>query len=85
MNILILSTAEDNFATKSIITAAKEKGHKISVVDPVQLYLFISNIESGYDRMYYSDNKQIGRINIKDFDAIIPRLGANVSYGAKNG
>lgn len=81
MNILILSTAEDNYATQSIITAAKGKGHKVSVVDPAQLYLFISNIESGYDRIYCSDNKQIGRINIKDIDVIIPRLGANVNYG----
>jgi ribosomal protein S6--L-glutamate ligase len=81
MNILVLSTAEDNYATKSIINAAKSRGHKVSVVDPIQLYLFISNIESGYDRVYFSDDKQIGRINIKDFDAIICRLGANVSYG----
>ena len=79
---MILSTAPDSYSTKCIVNSATKCGHKVTVIDPVQLYLFISNKESGYDRIYFTDKNKIGRINLKDFDAIIPRLGEHVSYGA---
>ena len=79
---MILSTAPDSYSTKCIVNSATKCDHKVTVIDPVQLYLFISNKESGYDRIYFTDKNKIGKINLKDFDAIIPRLGEHVSYGA---
>ncbi len=82
MNLMILSTAPESYATKCLVNAATKCGHKATVIDPVKLYLFISNKEVGYDRIYFRNKNKIGRINLKDFDAIIPRLGEHVSYGA---
>ena len=81
MTLLVLSTSDNNYATRCIVKAAQDRGHKTSVVDPVQLYLFISNV-SGYDRLYHSNKGNIGRINLKDYDCIIPRMGEHVDYGA---
>ena len=82
MNILILSTAPKNYATVCLVHAGRNRGHAVAVVNPSDLYLLISNKESGYDRVYLSDCQSIRRINIKDFDAIIPRLGESVGHGA---
>lgn len=82
MNILILSTAQNSHATQCLIKASKTRGHKVTIIDPVKLYLFISNIESGYDRLYYGYGNNVTRVNIKDFDCVIPRLGENTVYGA---
>jgi ribosomal protein S6--L-glutamate ligase len=51
-------------------------------MDPSQMSLLVSNVPSGYDRLYFSKNGSIDRINIKDVDAIIPRIGQNINYGS---
>ncbi|MCK5138121.1 MAG: hypothetical protein KAR19_20220, partial [Bacteroidales bacterium] len=48
----------------------------------LKLFLLISNSEQGYGRLFYVDGRNVSRVNIKDFDAIIPRIGDNVNYGA---
>jgi ribosomal protein S6--L-glutamate ligase len=82
MRFLILSTARNCIAAKRLTKEALERGHKVAVLDPSKLFLLISNIEQGYDRIFYVDGAKVTRINIKDYDAIIPRIGDNVGYGA---
>ncbi len=82
MNILLLSTSQNSHATQCLIKASISRGHKVTIIDPVKSYLFISNIETGYDRLYYGYGNNVIRVNIKDFDCVIPRLGENTVYGA---
>ena len=82
MRYLILSTARNCIATKRLTKEALDRGHKVTVIDPSKLFLLISNSEQGYDRLFYVDGGKVTRINIKDYDAIIPRIGDNVGYGA---
>jgi ribosomal protein S6--L-glutamate ligase len=80
MKIAIISYAENNSATKSIINAGESLGHQMSVLNPNDLAMFISD-KIGYDRLYNKINKsKIERIYASDIDAIIPRIGTNVSY-----
>ncbi len=83
LNIIILSAAPKSKATKSIIIAGENRGHKITVLDPAYLYLLISESESGYDRVYdgYDKNDKPVRIKAKNIDAVISRIGNNLSYG----
>ena len=66
MNILILSSAPNVFATQSLVNAANKRGHSAMVVDPGKISTYISNIESGYDRIYFTDKDSVRRINVKD-------------------
>jgi len=84
MKILILSAASNSEATKSIVKAGTNRKHDMIVLDPSYLYLLISDVVSGYDRLYdgyNADNKPV-RIKAKEIDAIIPRIGNNLLYGA---
>ncbi len=74
MRILLLSTAQNCFATQRITKEGNSGGHKMTVIDPLKLFLLISNSELGYDRLFHVDGKNVSRVNIKYYDAIIPRL-----------
>ena len=82
MRILILTTAENNLATRAIISAGRKRGHKMLSDDPSSMNLLISNIPSGYDRLYLNKNGSMTRVNIKDLDAIIPRIGQQINYSS---
>ncbi len=80
MKIAITSYAENNSATKSIIKAGESMGHQMSVLNPNDLAMFISD-KIGYDRLYHKKSKtEMKRIYAKDIDAIIPRIGTNITY-----
>jgi len=83
LNIVILSASEDNPATQSIKNAGEKRGHNMIIYDPKYLYLLISNVTSGYDRIYDSDEQKLKpeRIKAKDIDAVISRIGTNLNYG----
>lgn len=84
MKIVILSAAPGSEATQSIIKAGKKRGHEMIVLDPKYLYLLISDSENGYDRIYdgYGKREKPERIKLKDVDAVISRIGANLSYAS---
>ncbi len=82
MNILILATSKTSHAVKRLRYEALKRGHKVLIVNPMDLFLLISNSESGYDRLYYVSGGKVRRLNIKDYDAVIPRIGDNTGYGA---
>jgi ribosomal protein S6--L-glutamate ligase len=80
MKIAIISYAENNSATRSIIKAIQKKGHEAVVLNPNDLAMLINN-RKGYDMLYTKSNKtEIERIYANDIDAIIPRIGTNILY-----
>lgn len=84
MKILVLTAAPNSYATQSIVNAGKKRKHKMIVKDPAYLYLLVSDAVSGYDRIYdgYDQNFKPERMPAKEYDAIIPRIGTNLSYGS---
>ncbi len=74
MRIAILSRNASLYSTKRLVEAAKERGHEVRVLDHLKCYV---GIEAGNPTLYYNKEK------ITDYDAVIPRIGASVTfYGA---
>src|SRR3984885_1216664 len=74
MKIAILSRSPNAYSTKRLVEAGKIRGHETIVVDHLKCVLMI---EQGRPHIYYKDEE------IKDVDAVIPRIGASVTfYGA---
>lgn len=82
MNILILNAAERSHPTQSIIQAGEKRGHKMIVHDPANFSPLVSNVESGFDRMYQLMPKGNSRLAIRDIDILIPRIGSNLIYNS---
>ena len=80
MRILILSGADHNIAVTAIMRAGRRRGHEMFVANPMRMNLLISDKSSGYDRIYLHKDGQLGRVNVKDIDALIPRIGQHVQY-----
>jgi ribosomal protein S6--L-glutamate ligase len=82
MKILVLSAAPSSAATKSIVKAGERRGHTMVVKNPAYLYLLISDTVMGYDRVYdgFERDAKPERLPAKEYDAIIPRIGGNLSY-----
>lgn len=81
MKILILATGRPS---RHLVKAIEDKGHTHETHDPRNLYLFVSESENGYDRLYNgsSDVENPIRIKSKDIDAVISRIGADLLHGA---
>jgi ribosomal protein S6--L-glutamate ligase len=69
MNLTILSHTEQS----KLIETAKKRGHQTRVINPDDLYLFLSDAK-GYDRIYEKGE----RVPLAEMDAIIPRIGRNL-------
>ena len=73
MKIAILSRNPKLYSTNSIFEAAKARGHEVRVIDHLKCYM---DINSDDPKVYYKQEAL-------EFDAIIPRIGASVTfYGA---
>lgn len=83
LNILILSTSPKSEATKLFFDSAKKRGHNPIVKNPENLYLFISESENGYDRVYDGTDDEVTRIHSNSIHAIIPRIHSGINYGIK--
>jgi ribosomal protein S6--L-glutamate ligase len=73
MRIVILSRNRKLYSTQSLVDACKKRGVSVSVIDPLRCYMRIC-----------ADGAQIhyrGR-RLKDVAAIIPRVGASVTFYA---
>ena len=81
MKFLILQNS--NFI-KNLTTAIEKKGHTWEHHKPNDLYLYVSENESGYDRLYNgsTDLETPIRLKAKDYDCVISRIGSNLNYGA---
>jgi ribosomal protein S6--L-glutamate ligase len=71
MNIVVLSTSKKLYSTSRIVEAGQARGHRVSVIDHTQCYVVM---DKGALGVYYGDHA------IKDVDAIIPRIGASVTF-----
>ncbi|WMJ75279.1 30S ribosomal protein S6--L-glutamate ligase [Cytophagaceae bacterium ABcell3] len=74
MNIAVLSRNPNLYSTKRLVEAAAERGHEVRVLDHLKCYV---GIEANNPTVYYKGEQITG------VDAIIPRIGASVTfYGA---
>ena len=71
MKIGILSTNRNLYSTKRLVEAGKERGHEMLVVNHKQCYM---NITSHNPSVHWKGEA------IEGVDAIIPRIGASVSF-----
>jgi ribosomal protein S6--L-glutamate ligase len=73
MKIGILSQNSALYSTSRLVQAAQARGHIVEVIDPLLCYM---DITSHRPTVYYRNRK------LDDFDAIIPRVGASVTFYA---
>ena len=74
MKIAILSTNKSLYSTRRLVEAGEERGHEMPVINHKRCYM---SIVSSNPSIHYNGEA------IKGIDAIIPRIGASVSfYGA---
>ena len=71
MRIAILSRKAGLYSTQSLRNAALNRGHKVDIIDHLQCNLIM---EQGDPNIMYK-----GRL-LDSYDAIIPRIGASVTY-----
>lgn len=71
MKIGILSRKANLYSTRRLVEAAEKQGHEVRVIDTLKCYM---NITSNNPEIHYK-----GEI-LNDFDAIIPRIGASVTF-----
>jgi ribosomal protein S6--L-glutamate ligase len=71
MKIAILSRNTRLYSTSRLVAAARERGHRVRVLDPLRCYMRIAH--DGFALHY-------GGKELKDFDCVIPRIGASISF-----
>ena len=71
MKIAILSRARESYSTRRIREAALSRGHRVKVLDTLR---FGIDLQSGSPDLYY------GAKHLSDYDAVIPRIGASITY-----
>jgi ribosomal protein S6--L-glutamate ligase len=70
MKIGILSQGPKLYSTKRLVSAARERGHEVRVVNTTKCFM---NINSTANRVHYQDE-------VLEFDAVIPRIAASVTF-----
>jgi ribosomal protein S6--L-glutamate ligase len=80
MHFLVLATGPQRDLTKAI----QDAGHTYDLHDPRILYLYVSESENGYDALFngLASLETPVRLKGKLYDAVIPRIGAGLEYGA---
>ncbi|MBS4060681.1 MAG: RimK family alpha-L-glutamate ligase [Bacteroidetes bacterium] len=81
LTILILSTSPHSEATQLFFKAAAKRGHNPVIKNPNNLYLFVSDSENGFDRIYDGSGEMAERLVARNYDAIIPRIHSDVNFG----
>jgi len=71
MKIVILSRNAKLYSTHRLIESAGQRGHEVRVLDALRCYM---NITSMRPSIHYRGE------NLTDFDAVIPRIGASVTF-----
>ena len=73
MRLGILSRNPRLYSTHRLQEAAEKRGHEVLIIDPLLCYLDITSLRPA---IYYKGEK------LEGFDAIIPRIGASVTFYA---
>ncbi len=71
MRIAILSRAPGSYATKRLVKATSDRGHEVRVLDTLR---FGIDLASDEPELQYRGRP------LPNFDAIIPRIGASITY-----
>lgn len=71
MKFGILSRKKSLYSTSQLVKACERLGHQVEVVDPLKCYM---NINTEKPIVLYQDRV------LDDFDAIIPRIGASITF-----
>ncbi|MEM7536103.1 MAG: 30S ribosomal protein S6--L-glutamate ligase [Chloroflexota bacterium] len=71
MKIGILSRNAELYSTKRLVETAQDRGHEIQVIDPLHCYMNITS---------HRPSISLGGEELTGFDAIIPRLGASITF-----
>lgn len=71
MKIAVLSRNSELYSTKRLIEAIKKRGHQAVLLNHARCYVVM---EEANPHVYYGDH------TIDDVDAIIPRIGASVTF-----
>ena len=74
MKIAILSRNAKLYSTISLVAAARKRGHRVRVLDPLRCYM---RIEPGKFQMRYKSRALNG------VDAVIPRIGNSITFCTK--
>ncbi len=73
MKIAVLSRNRNLYSTRRLIEAAEIRGHSVQILDHLRCFM---DITSDNPTIHYGTEE----FNRDDFDAVIPRIGASVSY-----
>lgn len=73
MKIAILSRNSKLYSTARLVEAAKERGHDVRVIDHVRCFV---DIGTENPSVHFKNEE----FNPGEFDAVIPRIGASVSF-----
>lgn len=71
MKVAILSRDARLYSTRRLVEAARERGHRVRVIDTLKCYMDIASTQPA---VWYQGKKLAG------FDAIIPRIGASITH-----
>lgn len=71
MKIVVLSRNRELYSTRRLVEAGVQRGHTVLVLDHLKCYVAI---EKGNPTIHYNGEP------IDDIDAIIPRIGASVTF-----
>ena len=71
MKLAILSRAPRAYSTRRIKEAAVARGHKVKVLDTLK---FSIEVQQGSPNLLYRSK------DLTDYDAVIPRIGASITY-----
>ncbi len=73
MNIAILSRKKSLYSTRRLVEAAEARGHSVRVLDHLHCFM---DITSDKPSIHFKDEE----FDHTDFDAVIPRIGASVTF-----
>ena len=73
MNIAILSRNAKLYSTRRLVEAAEQRGHRVLVVDHLRCFM---DMGTKTPSIHFKDEEFVPG----DFDAIIPRIGASITF-----
>ena len=71
MNFGILSCSAKCYSTQRLVEAAKQRGHKVKVINTMKLAI---DLRKGSPDLYYRQQQ------LDELDAVLPRIGASLTY-----
>lgn len=82
--ILVLATNSKSRFVKSLTDQLQKQEFDFKVLNPTKLFLMLSNQEKGRNQVFDDyTSKTLRKVDLKEFDMIIPRIGADVSFSCE--